>query len=99
MQQKEYKKAAPSSYSSYNQSAMGGENSPFSKKKKACPFTSAKVKKIDYKDLETLKQFVTERGKIVPRRITGVSCYHQKVLRKAIKQARFMALLPFVGEE
>lgn len=98
MQQKEYKNAAPS-YSSYNQGPMGGDSSPFSKKKKSCPFTSAKVKTIDYKDIETLKQFVTERGKIVPRRITGVSCYYQKVLRKAIKQARFMALLPFVGEE
>jgi small subunit ribosomal protein S18 len=99
MQQKEYKNTQASSYSNYNQGPMGGDSSPFSKKKKACPFTVAKVKTIDYKDLETLKQFVTERGKIVPRRITGVSCYYQKVLRKAIKQARFMALLPFVGEE
>ena len=99
MQQKEYKHAAAaSSYSSYNQ-GPGGDSSPFSKKKKACPFTAAKVKTIDYKDIETLKQFVTERGKIMPRRITGVSCYYQKILRKAIKQARFMALLPFVGEE
>lgn len=54
---------------------------------------------IDYKDTETLKQFITERGKILPRRITGVSHYYQKALKQAIKRARHMALLPFVGEE
>ena len=75
------------------------DNSPFPKKKKACPFTAMKVKGIDYKDLETLKQFITERGKILPRRITGVSYFYQKILKKAIKQARYMALLPFVAEE
>lgn len=74
-------------------------DSPFIKKKKPCPFTAAKVDSIDYKDIETLKQFITERGKILPRRITGVSYYYQKVLKKAIKQARYMALLPFVAEE
>ena len=69
----------------------------FSKKKKGCPFTLVKRQKIDYKDVETLKQFITDRGKILPRRITGVSFYHQKLLKKAIKRARFMALLPFVS--
>jgi len=73
--------------------------SPFSKKKKPCPFVAAKMEHIDYKDLDTLKQFITERGKILPRRITGVSHYYQKVLKKAIKQARHVALLPFVAEE
>ena len=87
-----------SSQSSMNQS-QGGDSSPFSKKKKACPFVAAKVKTIDYKDIETLKQFITERGKIMPRRITGVSHFFQKVLKRAIKQARYMALLPFVAEE
>lgn len=75
------------------------DSSPFVKKKKACPFTAAKVKGIDYKDIETLRQFVTERGKILPRRITGVSYFYQKILKKAIKQARYMSLLPFVAEE
>lgn len=79
-------------------SAMG-DSSPFAKRKKACPFVLAKMEFIDYKDLETLKQFITERGKILPRRITGVSYYYQKLLKKAIKQARHMALLPFVAEE
>lgn len=68
------------------------------KRKKHCPFTSAGLRDIDYKDVETLKQFITERGKILPRRITGVSAFHQKRLALAIKRARHMALLPFVAE-
>ncbi len=74
-------------------------SSGFFKKRKPCPFTKAKVKEIDYKDIDTLKQFITERGKILPRRITGVSFYYQKLLKKAIKRARHMALLPFISEE
>lgn len=77
----------------------GPADSPFAKKKKSCPFTASKVKTIDYKDIETLSQFITERGKILPRRITGVSHFYQKILKKAIKQARYMALLPFVAKE
>jgi len=72
---------------------------PFVKRRKNCPFELAKVDGIDYKDTETLKQFITERGKILPRRITGVSYYYQKVLKQAIKRARHMALLPFVADE
>lgn len=68
------------------------------KRKKKCPFTAAGVKEIDYKDIETLNKFITERGKILPRRITGVSAFHQKRLAAAIKRARHMALLPFVSE-
>ena len=75
------------------------ESPLFSKKKKACPFVASKFDTVDYKDIETLKQFITERGKILPRRITGVSHYFQKVLKSAIKRARHMALLPFVAEE
>ena len=74
-------------------------DSPFAKKKKSCPFTAMKAETIDYKDTETLKQFITERGKILPRRITGVSHFYQKMLKKAIKQSRYMALLPFVAKE
>ncbi len=76
--------------------SRGGASSSRPKKKKRCPFTAAGVKTIDYKDIETLKKFVTDRGKILPRRITGVSAWHQKHLSKAIKQARMVALLPFV---
>ena len=74
-------------------------DSVFSKKRKSCPFTLSKVEMIDYKDIETLKQFITERGKILPRRITGVSHYYQNMLKQAIKRARHMALIPFVAEE
>ncbi len=69
-----------------------------SKKRKQCPFTSAGIRFIDYKDINTLSRFITERGKILPRRITGVSAYFQKQLTNAIKRARHMALLPFVAE-
>lgn len=68
-----------------------------SRKRKRCPFTAAGIKDIDYKDVDTLSRFITERGKILPRRITGVSAYHQKRLALAIKRARHMALLPFVA--
>jgi small subunit ribosomal protein S18 len=69
-----------------------------SKRRKRCPFTAAGIKHIDYKDTETLFKFITDRGKILPRRITGVSARHQKNLVAAIKRARHMALLPFVAE-
>lgn len=78
---------------------MSADPGLFPKKKRPCPFTASKVETIDYKDLDTLRQFITERGKILPRRITGVSHHYQKLLKKAIKQARYMAILPFVAEE
>lgn len=68
------------------------------RKRKKCPFTQAGIKHVDYKDIETLRRFITERGKILPRRITGVSQHHQIQLTTAIKRARHMALLPFVGD-
>jgi len=71
----------------------------FSKKRKQCPLTASGIKKIDYKDVELLKEFITERGKVLPRRISGISYYYQKRLKKAVKQARYMALLPFVTED
>lgn len=74
------------------------EGTDFRRKKKSCPFVAAGIKDIDYKDIELLKRFVTERGKILPRRITGVSAHNQKLLTSAIKRARHMALLPFAGE-
>ncbi len=68
-------------------------------KPKSCPFTAAGIKEIDYKDVETLKMFITEKGKILPRRITGVSAYHQRKLAAAIKRARYMAILPFAAKD
>ncbi len=65
------------------------------RRKKYCRFTAENVKHIDYKDLEMLKAYVSETGKIVPSRITGTSARYQRQLSTAIKRARFMALLPY----
>ncbi|MEX0961507.1 MAG: 30S ribosomal protein S18 [Simkaniaceae bacterium] len=69
------------------------------KKKKPCPFTAAGRKEVDYKDVDLIAQFTTDNGKILPRRITGVSHYHQRHLTQAIKRARYMALMPFSAED
>lgn len=69
------------------------------RRKKQCPWTAAGVREIDYKDTENLSKFITARGKILPRRITGVSARHQRLMTRAIKQARYMALLPFVAQD
>lgn len=65
------------------------------RRRKFCRFSAEGVEQIDYKDLETLKGYITETGKIVPSRITGTSARYQRQLAQAIKQARFLALLPF----
>ncbi len=64
-------------------------------RKRYCRFTAEGVKEIDYKDLDTLKQYVTETYKIVPSRITGTKAKYQRQLATAIKRARFLALLPY----
>ena len=68
------------------------------RRRKVCQFCADKEKKIDYKDVETLKKYTTERGKILPRRITGTSAKHQRILTTAIKRARHLALIPYVCE-
>lgn len=65
--------------------------------KKPCRFCIEKVESIDYKDLDRIGRYVTERGKILPSRLTGTCAKHQRVLTRAIKRARFMALLPYVS--
>ena len=65
---------------------------------KSCFFCANKDKEIDYKDIRTLQRFVTDRGKIVPRRITGNCAKHQRALTREIKRARAIALLPYVKE-
>jgi small subunit ribosomal protein S18 len=65
------------------------------KRKKFCRFTAEKVKEIDYKDLDVLKDFIQENGKIMPARITGTKARYQRQLSEAIKRARYLALLPF----
>ena len=69
--------------------------SRFFRRRKYCRFTAEGVERIDYKDLETLKAYITETGKIVPSRITGTSAKYQRQLATAIKRARFLALLPY----
>ena len=69
--------------------------SRFFRRRKFCRFTAEGVKEIDYKDLQTLKAYVTETGKIVPSRITGTSARYQRQLATAIKRARALALLPY----
>jgi small subunit ribosomal protein S18 len=68
------------------------------KARKSGRFADIKLDKIDYKDERLLRKFITERGKIIPRRVTGVSAKTQRRLSRAIKRARIMALLPFVEE-
>ena len=67
-------------------------------KKKVCYFTKNKIKYIDYKDVETLKKFITPSGKISARRMTGTCAKYQRQLAKAIKNARYMALLPYIQD-
>ena len=69
---------------------------PFFCRKKTCPFSGPNAPAIDYKDVKTLQRFISERGKIVPSRITAVSAKKQRALSTAIKRARFLGLIPYV---
>jgi small subunit ribosomal protein S18 len=69
---------------------------PFFRRRKSCPFSGPNAPKIDYKDVKLLQRFVSERGKIVPSRITAVSAKRQRELAQAIKRARFLGLLPYM---
>jgi small subunit ribosomal protein S18 len=70
----------------------------FLRRRKFCRFTAEGVKEIDYKDLVTLKNYITETGKIVPSRITGTKSNYQRQLATAIKRARYLALLPYTDQ-
>lgn len=67
-------------------------------RKRYCRFTAEGIKEIDYKDLDLLKQYITETGKIVPSRITGTSARYQRQLATAVKRARYLALLPYTDQ-
>ena len=69
---------------------------PFFRRRKTCPFSGANAPKIDYKNIKLLSRFVSERGKIVPSRITAVSTKKQRELARAIKRARYLSLLPYI---
>ncbi len=73
----------------------GGGGRRFFRRRKVCKFCTEKVDHIDYKDVKVIGQFINERGKILPRRVTGVCTLHQRGLKVAIKRARNIALLPF----
>jgi small subunit ribosomal protein S18 len=75
----------------------GGGGRKFFRRKKVCKFCNEKIDAIPYREVRLLQQFVAERGKIVPRRLTGVCTTHQRKLTRAIKQARNIALLPFAA--
>jgi small subunit ribosomal protein S18 len=77
-------------------SGGGGGRRPFFRRRKTCPFSGPNAPTIDYTDVKLLSRFISERGKIVPSRITAVSAKKQRELAKAIKRARFLALLPYV---
>jgi small subunit ribosomal protein S18 len=84
-----------------NQSASGAARGaparrPFFRRRKSCPFSGPNAPRIDYKDVKLLQRFISERGKIVPSRITAVSAKRQRDLAQAIKRARFLGLLPYM---
>ena len=74
----------------------GPKRSSFFRRRKSCPFSGEGAPKIDYKDVKLLSRFTSERGKIVPSRITAVSAKKQRELARAIKKARFLALMPYL---
>ncbi len=78
--------------------ARGGRDKrKFFHRRKVCRFCADKTLEINYKDVKSLKYFITERGKIIPRRVSGTCAKHQRTLQTAIKRARAIAFLPFVG--
>ena len=89
----------PSSFESQQdgnrQAHTGGNRRPFFRRRKTCPFSGRNAPKIDYKDVKLLSRYISERGKIVPSRISAVSAKKQRELARAIKRARFLALLPY----
>jgi len=72
-----------------------GGNRPLFRRRKFCRFTAEGIKEVDYKDVELLKDFVNESGKIIPARITGTKSHYQRQLSTAVKRARYLALLPY----
>lgn len=76
-------------------SASAGNRRPFFRRKRTCPFSGENALHIDYKDPRLLARFISERGRMTPRRITSVSSLHQRSLARAIKRARFLALIPY----
>jgi small subunit ribosomal protein S18 len=89
--------SGPSDEGGPGEGRSGGGRRRFMGRAKVCAFCAEKVKHIDYKNHDLLRRFITERGKIRPRRQTGTCAKHQRAVAKAIKRARHIALLPFIG--
>lgn len=81
-----------------NNSNSAQNKTVFFKRKKVCPLSGADAPDIDYKNIKLLSRFISEKGRILPSRITAVSAHKQRELKKAIKRARDVALLPYVGQ-
>ena len=79
----------------FKKNERNNRNGGLFKRRKFCRFTAEKIETIDYKDVDLLKDFITETGKIMPARITGTKARYQRQLSAAIKRARFLALLPY----
>jgi len=94
---REANRSEPEGSESRQKRSGGGGRRPFFRRRKTCPFSGENAPKIDYKDVKLLSRYISERGKIVPSRITAVSAKKQRELAKAIKRARFLALLPYVS--
>ena len=88
--------AGPGAAPAAGGAAGGGGRRPLFRRRKTCPFSGVNAPKIDYKDVKLLSRYVSERGKIVPSRITAVSAKKQRELAQAIKRARFLGFLPYV---
>ena len=94
---REASRSEPEGSETRQKRSSGGGRRPFFRRRKTCPFSGDNAPKIDYKDVKLLSRYISERGKIVPSRITAVSAKKQRELAKAIKRARFLALLPYVS--
>jgi len=89
--------APPAERSARREGPPGGGRKQYFRRRKVCKFCAEKIDVIDYKDVRMVSEFVAERGKILPRRLTGTCSTHQRALSEAIKRARNIALLPFAA--
>jgi small subunit ribosomal protein S18 len=91
------REGAPAGERPARREGPGGGRKQYFRRRKVCKFCSEKIDAIDYKDVRLVSEFVAERGKILPRRLTGTCSTHQRALSEAIKRARNIALLPFAA--
>ncbi len=89
--------SAPSAPSMGQGQSQGQGRKTFTRRKKSCPLSGAKAPAVDYKDVRMLQRYTSERGKIMPSRITAISTKKQRLLAKAVKRARVLALMPYVS--